>query len=293
MLFNELQNIIREKSSSCRFEVASHDLENIIFSLSKSELLPLVAQIGSIPECIIHDSTEEKLYTKVSDIILAKCFYELNMKALVLHERANSADVFAQSKFHNYSLVADAKAFRLSRTAKNQKDFKVESLIHWKKDNNFAVLCCPYFQYPQKESQIYSSALNGNVLLFSWEYFCVLLKCNIQENSHLNLNALWNQSSLIAKNTTLDNQNKCFLETQNLEITRILNLDIRDFKNSFAEFKCDIITRGHNEINYWKEKIDTINHYSREQAIHELLSALKLNEKINTIGKYIRYLETL
>ncbi len=110
MLFNELQNIIREKSSSCRFEVASHNLETIIFSLSKSELLPLVVQIGSIPECIIHDSTEEKLYTKVSDIILAKCFYELNMKALVLHERANSADVFAQSKFHNYSLIADAKA---------------------------------------------------------------------------------------------------------------------------------------------------------------------------------------
>ena len=82
MLFNELQNIIREKSSSCRFEAASHDLENIIFSLSKSELLPLVAQIGSIPECIIHDSTEEKLYTKVSD-------HEL-LSALKLNEKINT-----------------------------------------------------------------------------------------------------------------------------------------------------------------------------------------------------------
>ena len=27
-----------------------------------------------------------------------------------------------------YSLVADAKAFRLSRTAKNQKDFKVQAM---------------------------------------------------------------------------------------------------------------------------------------------------------------------
>lgn len=33
------------------------------------------------------EPTEEKLYTKVSDIILAKAFYELGLKAEVLTER--------------------------------------------------------------------------------------------------------------------------------------------------------------------------------------------------------------
>lgn len=100
--------------------------------LDRNSFIPLITQISSIPEDIAHDSTEEKLYTKVSDIILAKCFLELNMEAIVLHERANSADVLVRSKYHNYSLIADAKAFRLSRTAKNQKYFKVESMKYFK-----------------------------------------------------------------------------------------------------------------------------------------------------------------
>ena len=190
MLFTDLQKLIKEKTLSCDFNTASDELKKIIFSLDKKELAPLITQIGAIPENIPHDSTEEKLYTKVSDIILAKCFIELNMKASVIHERSNSADVIAESKFHNYSLIADAKAFRLSRTAKNQKDFKVESMVHWKGDCNFAVLCCPYFQYPKKESQIYGSALNGNVSLFSWEYFSILINKNISENSSINLEEL-------------------------------------------------------------------------------------------------------
>ncbi|MDR2485941.1 MAG: HindIII family type II restriction endonuclease, partial [Treponema sp.] len=102
-----------------------------------------------------------------------KCFQELGLKASVNKERANCADVAARSKFHNYSLVGDAKSLRLSRTAKNAKDFKVTSMSEWKGDSDFAVLVCPYYQYPKSRSQIYGQALNDNVLLFSWEYLSI------------------------------------------------------------------------------------------------------------------------
>ena len=166
--FKELVCILSKEES---FQVSSEKIKDIVFSLEKEDLIVLVDEIGAIPESIDHDSTEEKLYSKASDIILAKCFMELGLKAEVLQERADSADVVAKSKYHNYSLIADAKAFRVSRAAKNQKDFKVESMVHWRKDNDYSILCCPYFQYPRVKSQIYSSALQGNVLLFSWEYF--------------------------------------------------------------------------------------------------------------------------
>ena len=293
MLFTELKCLIKDKAQKHNFEEATHELQDTIFALNRKTFLPLITQIGSIPEDIPHDSTEEKLYTKVSDIILAKCFQELNLTALVLHERSNSADVMAQSKYHNYSLVADAKAFRLSRTAKNQKDFKVESMVHWRGDNDYSVLCCPYFQYPKTSSQIYGSALNGNVTLFAWEYFSILINANIQETAKNSLSNLWNQSNIIAKVTAVSNKNKCFLDFENQTLKDIVLLTDEKFNKIFSIFKQDIISRGNNEIDYWKDVIKQINTYSREKAIAELISALKLNQKISAINKYIQYLEAL
>ncbi|MCL1880593.1 MAG: HindIII family type II restriction endonuclease [Oscillospiraceae bacterium] len=86
--------------------------------------IDILTQIGTIPESISHDSTEEKLFSKVSDSVLSRAFCEIGLKSKVLIERADSADVIAESNIHGYTLVADAKAFRLSRTAKNQKDFE-------------------------------------------------------------------------------------------------------------------------------------------------------------------------
>ena len=291
MLFVELQNLIKEKSRSKSFDQASRELQEKIFSLKKSDFLPLIVQIGAIPENIPHDSTEEKLYTKVSDIVLAKCFIELGLKANVLHERANCADVVAESKYHNYSLIGDAKAFRLSRTAKNQKDFKVESMIHWKEDKEYAVLCCPYFQYPKKSSQIYGSALNGNVSLFSWEYFSILIENEMKETEKISLAEIWNQSMIIAQRTSVAERNACFLAQQNSAIRKLLKISDDDFNQFFQRFRKNMICRGNAEIKYWKTKINEIKSYSKEQAIQELLVALKLNEKIKSIDNYIKNLE--
>lgn len=122
MNFTEL----RIEINSCiglDFQLASSELQNIIFSLNKADILKLIVEIGTIPEDIGHDSTEEKLYTKASEILFAKALKEMNLEVLVLTQRADCADIVAQSQHHRYSLVGDAKAFRLSRTAKNAKDF--------------------------------------------------------------------------------------------------------------------------------------------------------------------------
>ena len=121
MNFIELRELIKNEVSNSEFQSASNKIQDIIFNLDRNSFIPLIVEIGSIPEDIEHDSSEEKLYAKVSDIIPAKCFMELGLKAEVLKERANCADVIAKSRFHGYSLVADAKVFRLSRTAKKIK----------------------------------------------------------------------------------------------------------------------------------------------------------------------------
>ncbi|MCG6553777.1 MAG: HindIII family type II restriction endonuclease, partial [Candidatus Magnetominusculus sp. LBB02] len=181
MLYSQLIALIKSEANAdeADFEQAVDKIKKTLFSINKEQLLPVVKEIGAIPENIGHDSTEEKLYSKTSDIILAKCLHELGLHADINKERANCADIVAQSPIHGYTLVGDAKAFRLSRTAKNQKDFKVQSMVGWKGENNYAIIACHYYQYPKTNSQIYGQALDGNVCLLSWEHFAYFLKYNI------------------------------------------------------------------------------------------------------------------
>lgn len=290
MDFRELRGLIINKADKS-FVEASDELETILFNISTKETISLLTEIGIIPEDIAHDSTEEKLYTKVSDILFAKALKELNLEVRVLRERSNCADIIAQSKFHGYSLVGDAKAFRLSRTAKNAKDFKVESMVHWRGDNDYAVLTCPYFQYPRSNSQIYKSALDGNVALFSWEYLHILLSSKVKETQNVNLCDLWNQSAIIRQNVTIENANKCFLGQQDVNIQALTRIPSNKYNLLFSKIKDGIITRGNNEIQYFMDEISRIRNLDKETAIEELIRCMKLDSKIETIRNFINQIQ--
>ena len=203
---------------------ASMKMQEAVFALDRSEIIHLINEISVIPEDIAHDSSEEKLYSKTSDILFAKALECMNLEVGVLRERADSADIIARSKYHGYSLVGDAKVFRLSRTAKNAKDFKVDSMAKWRGNNDFSVLVCPYFQYPTKTSQIYKEALNGNVMLFSWEWLYVMLNENIRETAAKSLKDVWNQSEIIGANVTVPEQKNCFLTEQDNNLRGIIGI---------------------------------------------------------------------
>ena len=290
MNYIELRSLIRE-NSNLDFAAASNNLQSVLFDISRTDVLSLITEIGIIPEDIGHDSSEEKLYTKVSDILFAKALKEMNFEVTVLRERSNCADIIAQSKYHNYSLVGDAKAFRLSRTAKNAKDFKVDSMVHWKEDNDFSVLACPYFQYPKSNSQIYRSALNGNVSLFSWEYLYIILSENIRESEDVNLRELWNQSHNIMQQTNMADANKCFIQQQDANIREIIGLTEEQFNNHFNNIKGSIVYRGNEEIRYYESEIARIQQLNREDAIRELLISMKLDSKMETIRRFINQVQ--
>jgi len=288
--FPELLNLINTLSVSKQdFYTVSKKLEEKIFSLSKTDLKKIILEIGIIPEKIQHDSSEEKLFSKATDIVLAKTFQELGLNSSVNKERANCADVVAKSKTHDYTLVADAKAFRLSRTAKNQKDFKVKSMSDWKGDNDFAILVCPYFQYPKTNSQIYGQALDNNICLLSWEHLLLFLNNSIKENNKVNLAKIWNISKELSKKVTINNKdnNMNFHNTGNKIINNYLKIKTEKENKVFAKCKKVIVSRGKEEIEYWNKEIDRIKKYSKEKAIEELLKALKIEEKIKVIDKFI------
>lgn len=286
MNYTELRRLIKDKIDD-NFVVASNELQQILFSIDTNDTIAIITEIGIIPEDIAHDSTEEKLYTKVSDILFAKALKEMDFEVQVLRERSNCADIIAQSKYHGYSLVGDAKAFRLSRTAKNAKDFKVDSMEHWRGDNDYSVLACPYYQYPKSNSQIYKSALDGNVALFSWEYLYILLSSHIKETPNFNLSDLWNQSAIIRRNVTVEESNKSFIRQQDSNLLNITGISEASFNQLFSQIKTMIIERGNCEIRHYEDEINRIRQLDRETAIEELIVCLKIDSKIDTIRTFI------
>lgn len=286
-MIKDVLDIIYEygnRNAPIDFERVSRDIIQCVDR--DSDFLSTLIQIGTIPEAIEHDSTEEKLFSKASDAVLSRAFREIGLKSTVLSERGDSADVFAESPIHGYSLVADSKAFRLSRTAKNQKDYKVSALSSWKRDNDFAVLCAPYFHYPSMKSQIYAQALENNVCLLSWEHFVFFIRNGISENSQFSFAPIWNCSKTLAKETVVDDNKRCIIPRVNEVVISCTGYAEEDFNSVLAMQRKALYVRSHTEIQFWKREVEKIQQYTREQAIRELIHYRKIDERIRQINSF-------
>ena len=291
--FEKFIKNINNLSQTHNFVNATKVLTEQITNLSRQNLINIIKEIGTIPESIEASSTEEKLYSKASDIILSKCFIELGLKSKAVSERGNSADIIAES-LHGYTLVADAKTFRLSRTAKNQKDFKIATLSNWRgMEHDFALLVSPYFQYPSTSSQIYSSSLDNKVCLLSWEHILFLLENNITETESLSLEQIWNAPTRIERDSKIayaDRQN-CLFPYINKIICDRISLPIQNFERSLKSCKAYISERSKFEIQHIDSEINRIKGFSREQAVKELIKSKKLEERISSIKSFIKSLD--
>jgi type II restriction enzyme len=238
---------------------------------------------GIIPEVFAHDSTEEKLWAKYCDILLSLTFNQLGIASRVLRTRGDSADVFGETR--EYTLVADAKAFRLSRTAKNQKDFKVNALNDWRRENTFACLVAPLYQYPQKSSQIYKQAIDQKVLLISFVHLRFLLD-HVPSTA---LNNLWQ----IPQQLTPSKEAQPYwlaIDAIVLQLTQQSIGTLHSYKQQDALRALALADEG---TTYWQNRIAEYQQLSREVAIQRLIQAEKLDQKIDSIQQTVEIIRGL
>ncbi len=274
---NLIKFIIKISNKSNAFDL----LEEFIREIDKDMLKENLIECGIMPEMFSHDSSNEKLWAKYSDIILSHALNYLNINSKVLAARGNSADVYGETE--EYSLVADAKTFRLSRTAKNQKDFKVNALDSWRQNNNFSLLVSPLIQYPSRKSQIYRQAIEKNVTLLSYTHLYFLL----EHHNDQNLKPLFEIGNELNESLNDNEKEKASNYWNNIDKTvcDILNRDEKDldyFKQLEIEKTVEI---GNEGIRYWENKINEIRNLSKEEAIELLIKSEKIETKINTIRK--------
>jgi len=278
-IINFINGMIDE--DGLNFEQYSERLFTLVNDFSLENVKNNILSVGVIPESFQHDSTEEKIYSKYSDILLAKALSYLGIKTKVIKERADSADV--EGKARGYTLVADAKVFRLSRTAKNQKDFKVEALNKWKKDKDFACLVAPLYQFPKNQSQIYRQAIDKNVTLLSYTHLYFMLA----QKNKFNYKTLW-QVGIKLKGEKGANTYWKAIDTI---LCKILGKSVKDLeKVKQLEFK-RLLDTANEEIAYIEGKIEALKSISHKEAIERLIKSEKLDSKIIQIKKIINSLK--
>lgn len=252
-------------------------LEKEVGSVTKKALSLELLYCGMIPEQYSHDSSEEKLWAKYCDILLSLTFNFLGIRSQVIRARGNSADVFGGTA--DYSIVADAKAFRLSRSAKNQKDFKIAALDDWRRENTYACLVAPLYQYPNRSSQIYAQAEERNVTLLSY----IHLKFLLDHFSGQPLDTLWNT----AQNLPPSKNARRYWEAIDDAVVLIAETSyqrLRDYKQLEIEAAQQV---GQEGILYWQSVMQSYHQLSKDEAIQRLIQAEKIEQKIEVIRKSV------
>jgi len=279
---------MRDKIIKLIFEIAKekdafNTLENSLLKTTKNQLSENIIECGILPEMFDHDSSEEKLWAKYSDIVLSQSLNFLGIKSEVLGARGNSADVYGKTK--KYTIVGDAKTFRLSRTAKNQKDFKVSALDSWRQGNSYAMLLSPLSQYPSRASQIYTQAIEKNVTLISYTHLYFLLE-NYKGND---LQQIWETGNRLKKEIKKTETTNSILYWNAIDeiVCTVVGKKIKDLE-PYKQLEIDKTKEiGKEGIKFWKNKIKEFNKLSKEDAVKLLIKSEKIEAKIKTIEKAI------
>ena len=256
-------------------------LEEEISSLGTQVLLDHLRLCGNIPESYGHDTSEEKQYSKYTDALLSFAYKEMGLKSLVITERADVADV--EGFGNDFSFVADAKAFRLSRTAKNQKDFKVQAMDRWKHGKPYAMVVCPIYQLPKTNSQIYQQAISRNVCVFTYSHLSLLVRFAKEFGKSNSEELLHN----VFKTVPALNPSK-----SSVDYWLGINKTILSYSKSINELWSDeklasieSIQIGKQEaLEFLSSEREKIMRMSHQEALKALIKSSKIESKIRTIN---------
>lgn len=272
------------KKSSGHFESDSSriekDLNKEIAKNGLSAVLDHLRLCSAIPESYGHDTSEEKLYSKYTDALISAAYSFMGFSSMVLTERADAADVEAVAA--DYGFVADAKVFRLSRTAKNQKDFKIQAMDLWKRGKPFAMVVCPLYQLPSRNSQIYQQAAARNVCIFSYSHLAVLVQLVETEGTDEVIGLLYE----VFKTVQAMNPSKDANQYWQAVNRTVLDYDDRVRElwkiEKIATVESIAISKEIALAHYASER-ETIMRLTREEALKRLVEMYKIDSRVEKI----------
>lgn len=238
---------------------------------------------GTIPEEIKPDSREEKAYSKYTDSVVAEALLACGLTAMVLDARGNAADVEGVSHSPSYDFVADAKAFRLTRTAKNQKDFKLNSLSGWRLDKKYGFIVAPSYHLPTKRSQLYTQISTNKVSILTFTHLATLVAYEAQCQGQSS--GLLEELLDVPENLNVSNQALPYWQSTN----QIMNSDQRlkeiwlEEKEATAESLSELRREGLSFLSKERTRIMSMSH---AEALEALISHHRIGVKEELIRNF-------
>ena len=216
----------------------------------------------------------------INILLLSLAYKAIGLNSLVLKERADAADVEVFA--NKYSFVADAKSFRLSRTAKNQKDFKVQAMDNWKRGKPYAMVVCPIYQLPNRSSQIYHQATSRNVCIFTYSHLSLLLAYSEVDGKPKAQKLIHN----IFKTIPALNPSKNAIDYW-LAVNKTMLGFSKKIENLWGiekEASMQTISIAKEEgLTFLAQEREKIMRMSHQEALRELIKVHKIDSKIKTI----------
>ena len=234
---------------------------------------------GAIPESYAYDSSAEKLYAKYTDVVIHEAFKAIGLVSVVLSERTGAADV--ECECESYSFVADAKAFRMSRTAKNQKDFKVQALDSWKRGKRYAMVVCPVYQLPSRTSQIYQQAIARSVCIYTYTHLACLVRYAAGVGAAASTSLLHDVFSSVERNLPTKHANDYWQAVNGVLLRRRGIADLwRGEKIALLE---SVEVAKEEALSVLAEEGRRIMSLSRQEAIQEVLKGRRLDARVRAV----------
>ena len=235
---------------------------------------------GNIPECYEQDTSEEKLYSKYTDILLSLAYKYLGFKSIVLGEQTDAADVEVFAR--NYSFVADAKAFRLSRTEKSRKDFKVNAMDSWKRGKPYAMIVCPIYQLPRFSSQIYHQATTKNVCVFTYSHLSLLLSFAEYHGKNKAQKLLENIFSVILALNPSKSATDYWLAVNKTILSYSKNIEKLWETEKLAAMETIAVAKD-EALTFLAQEREKIMRMSHQEALNELIKVHTIDSRMTTI----------
>lgn len=283
---NRLHWVSKINQLSGNFGVDSDRVESELSSEIRDEgiesLIGHLRLCGAIPASYRVNSSEEKLFSKYTDVVIHEAFKAMGFRSLVLKERAGVADVECVAP--EYGFVADAKAFRLSRTTVNQKDLKISSMNSWKHGKPYATVVCPSYQMPSRKSAIYQDAATYSVLISTYTHLTVAVRYAAATNTQ----------------RAVELMQRIFESVERLNPAKSASDYWRTINNALISFDPSIVLLWREEklalldaISISKKEAlqvlaserERIMKLSHDEAIQEALKLSKLESRIREINK--------
>lgn len=281
---NCLSNIISESDNTLAgySEVVEGELNEFIQKQGMSNFWNIFRLSANIPESIVPDSSHEKIYSKFTDTLLSLAFKNIGLTSSVLTARSDSADVVAVDEKFNINLVADAKAFRLSRTAKNQKDFKIQAMNSWKQGRPHAILVCPIYQAPARQSQIYFQSIKDEVLILGNSHIAFLGEIALSYGEDASKERLAETLEALKSLHPSKSASDYWIQI-NKTIKGKFDKEWQTEKQKIEE---TILFGKQEALEYFAKEKTRILRLSKDDAIRELLSYSKIESKIKFVQNF-------